>query len=210
MAKKFSKQDRIDWISQQMFKDDSLDKPSLWYLYKKKFGLKRSTFYIDYRKAMKVKPVKNHSLGNKYWHFRNKHGRNFTYTPEKLWEEAISYFEWISERKWYHNEAIKGGDKAGKLIKIPTETPMSIDSFCVFADISYQTFSNYQSNKDPYKDFFEISTRIRSIIESQQFEGATVGVFNHSIIARKLGLVDKKSTEHSGEIKVPPIFDLKK
>lgn len=209
MAKEYSKKDRLDWISQQMFKDDSLDKPSLWYLYEKKFGLKRSTFYIDYRQAMKVKPKTNHIIGNKYWHFRNKHGRNFKYTPEKYWEEAIKYFEWISGRKWYHNEAIKGGDKAGKLIKIPTETPMSIESFCVFADISLDTFLKYESNKDPYKDFHDVSTRIRSIIESQQFEGATVGVFNHSIIARKLGLVDKKATEHSGEIKVPPIFNLK-
>jgi hypothetical protein len=132
------------------------------------------------------------SKKNKYWEFRNKHGRDFKYNPESLWDEAIKYFEWISERVWNKKDPIKSGDFAGKLIDVPTQTPMSIESFCIFADISTQTFRNYQSNKQEYKDFFEVSTRIRDIIESNQFEGATVGAYNPNIIARKLGLVDKQ------------------
>lgn len=129
-------------------------------------------------------------IGNQYWKFRNKHGRNHKYTPESLWEEAIAYFEWISQRVWNKKEAIKSGDLAGTLIDIPTSTPMSIEGFCLFADIDHKTFSNYE--KEDNIDFFPITTRIRKIIESQQFEGATVGAFNPSIIARKLGLADKQ------------------
>jgi hypothetical protein len=129
-------------------------------------------------------------IGNQYWKFRNKHGRNHKYTPESLWEEAIVYFEWISQRVWNKKEAIKSGDLAGTLIDIPTSTPMSIEGFCLFADIDHKTFSNYE--KEDNIDFFPITTRIRKIIESQQFEGATVGAFNPSIIARKLGLADKQ------------------
>jgi len=129
-------------------------------------------------------------IGNQYWKFRNKHGRNHKYTPESLWEEAITYFEWISQRVWNKKEAIKSGDLAGTLIDIPTSTPMSIEGFCLFADIDHKTFSNYE--KEDNIDFFPITTRIRKIIESQQFEGATVGAFNPSIIARKLGLADKQ------------------
>lgn len=127
--------------------------------------------------------------GNKYWEFRNKHGRDYKYTAEGLWEEAVKYFEWISEKVWNKKEAIKSGEMAGSLIDIPTSIPMSIDGFCIFADIDHKTFSNYE--KDESSDFFPITTRIRKIIESQQFEGATVGAFNPSIIARKLGLTDK-------------------
>lgn len=137
--------------------------------------------------------------GNQYWKFRNKHGRDFTYTPEGLWEEAVKYFEWISERTWIKKDPIKGGEHAGKLIDVPTEVPMSIESFCIFADIDRITFLNYGSNKGNYKGFFKVYTRIRSIIESQQFEGATVGAFNPSIIARKLGLVDKRDITTDGE-----------
>ena len=79
---------------------------------------------------------------------------------------------------------------------------MSIESFCIFADITTQTFRNYESNSKEYKDFFEVTTRIRTIIESQQFEGATVGAYNPNIIARKLGLVDKSDIEMKQTIKV--------
>jgi len=137
--------------------------------------------------------------GNKYWDFAGKHGRSHKYTPENFWLEAIKYFEWSESRTWNKKEAIKSGDKAGTLIDIPTTSPMSIEGFCLFADISFQTFLNYESNEESYKDFFEITTRVRKIIESQQFEGATVGAYNPNIIARKLGLVDKTDQTSGGK-----------
>lgn len=139
---------------------------------------------------------------NNYWQFAEKHGRDFKYTPELLWKEAIDYFEWITQKVWNKKEPIKSGDMAGNLIDVPTQTPMSIEGFCLFADISKQTFYNYESNKDEYKAFFDITTRIRGIIESNQFEGATVGVYNPNIIARKLGLADKQEVTHTEQ----PLF----
>lgn len=141
-------------------------------------------------------------IGNKYWQFRNKHGRDFEYTPDNFWNEAINYFEWISERVWNKKDPIKSGDMAGTLIDVPTQTPMSIESFCIYADISIDTFRNYESKEGNYKDFFEVTTRIRTIIESQQFEGATVGAFNPNIIARKLGLQENTSTTLKGGIQI--------
>jgi hypothetical protein len=142
--------------------------------------------------------------GNNYWEFRNKHGRDFKYTPDYLWDEAVKYFEWISTKVWNKKDPIKSGEMAGTLIDIPTQTPMSLESFCLFADISCDTFRNYESNTNEYKDYFEVTTRIRKIIESQQFEGATVGAFNPNIIARKLGLQDKTDITSGGEKIEPP------
>ena len=139
--------------------------------------------------------------GNNYWEFRNKHGRNFKYTPEDFWDEAIKYFVYMSDKVWNKKEAIKSGDLAGTTMDVPTKTPLSIESFCLFADINYDTFRNYESNTEEYKDFFDITTRIRNVIESNQFEGATVGAYNPNIIARKLGLSDKKEIEGNVSIK---------
>jgi len=136
--------------------------------------------------------------GNNYWDFVGKHGRNHKYTPEKLWDEAIKYFDWISEQVWNKKEAIKSGELAGNLIDIPTSTPMSIKSFCLFADITHRTFLNYES-EEGYEDYFQVTSRIRSIIESQQFEGATVGAYNQNIIARTLGLADKQDLTTGGK-----------
>ena len=147
--------------------------------------------------------------GNNYWQFRNKHGNDFKYTPEDFWSEAVKYFDWISKSVWNKKEAIKSGELAGTLIDIPTQTPMSIQSFCLFADISDETFANYISNEGNYKDFFGIATRIKGIIESNQFEGATVGAYNPNIIARKLGLVDKTDISSMGEkISVPTSINI--
>ena len=139
--------------------------------------------------------------GNNYWEFRNKHGRGFKYTPEDFWNEAVNYFIYMSNKVWNKKEAIKSGDLAGTTMDVPTQTPMSIESFCLFADITTETFRNYESNAKEYKDFFDVTTRIRGVIESNQFEGATVGAYNPNIIARKLGLADKKEVEGNVSIK---------
>ncbi len=138
--------------------------------------------------------------GNNYWEFRNKHGRDFKYTPDALWEEAVKYFDWISQKVWNKKEAIKSGDMAGSTMDVPTSTPMSIESFCLFADLDRTTLLNYESNKEPYKDFFTVTTRIKDIIASQQFEGATIGVYNANIIARKLGLAEKTETKDTTDL----------
>lgn len=136
--------------------------------------------------------------GNNYWEFRNKHGRDFKYTPEALWTEALKYFEYMSISVWNKKEAIKSGELAGKLIDIPTQTPMSIQSFCLFSDIDDNTFARYEK-EEGYEDFWAITTRVRAIIESNQFEGATVGAYNPNIIARKLGLTDKTDVTTDGK-----------
>lgn len=135
--------------------------------------------------------------GNEYWEFRNKHGAPFAYNHITLWKEFEDYCAWITKKTWFKNEAIKSGDLAGQIVSIPTTTPMSIESFCIFADIVRQTFINYERAED--KDLMEVATRIRHIIETQQFEGATVGAFNQSIIAAKLGLASKTDITTNGE-----------
>lgn len=146
-------------------------------------------------------------IGNNYWQFRGKHGRDFKYTPEAFINESLKYFEYMSSKVWNKMEAIKSGELAGNLIEIPTKTPLSAESFCLFMDISMDTFRNYKSNEDSYKDFFDVATHVQTIIDSNQFEGATVGAYNPNIIARKLGLADKK--EHSGELNLTQITGMK-
>lgn len=144
--------------------------------------------------------------GNNYWQFRNKHGRDYKYQPEQLWNEFIEYSKWIEDNPlWeeklfsYQGEIVK--DKAYKM------RAMTVTAFCLFADIDMKTWENYKNNND----FIHITTRIENSIKSQKFEGAAADLLNPNIIARDLGLADKQQTEHSGEIKTtPPTFIFKK
>ena len=140
--------------------------------------------------------------GNKFWKLRAKHGRNKIFeSPSVFLESAYEYFESCDNNPWFKNEAIKSGERAGEIIPIPTQRPYTIEALCIFLQIDRQTFLNYENN-EKYKDFFEVFTHVRGIIENNQFEGATVGVYNANIIARKLGLTDKqeKDVNLKGEV----------
>jgi len=120
------------------------------------------------------------------WQYATKTGRPQDYKPDELWDTAVEYFKWCQDNPWIKHEAIKGGDRAGEMIEIPTSRPFTLKAFCLFADIAFQTFERYSHREE----FSDITTRIRETCYSQKFEGAAVGAFNANIIARDLGLKD--------------------
>lgn len=134
--------------------------------------------------------------GNKYWEFRDKHGRNHKYTPEGLWEEALQYFQWVEDNPLWESVLVSKGITVNKGTEnettvysttLPKMRAMTITAFCLYADITLQTFENYEKEKD----FFGVITRIKDIIYSQKFEGASASLLNPNIIARDLGLSEK-------------------
>jgi hypothetical protein len=123
--------------------------------------------------------------GNDYWKLRNTNGRCCIFeTPQELGEKANEYFEWIQ-----NNPLVEIDYKGKDAIKVemPKMRPMTLEGLCNYIDIAKSTFQEYEKKND----FSAITTRIRQIIETQQFEGAASGFLNPSIIARKLGLTDK-------------------
>jgi hypothetical protein len=129
--------------------------------------------------------------GNNYWQFRNKHGRDYKYTPEGLWKEFEEYSKWLQENPLYEAKAFSYEGHV-TIKEIPRMRAMTLDGFCLFADITLKTFCNYRK-KD---DFFHVCTRIDKSIRTQKFEGAASDLLNASIIARDLGLKDKVETEN--------------
>lgn len=136
---------------------------------------------------------------NKFWQLRTKHGRDKLFaTPDLLWTAATEYFQWCDDNPWIKNEAIKSGDLAGEIVKIPTSRPYTMTALCLYLDVNTKYFYDFKNNlKEDDKDFSEVITRIEETIYSQKFEGASVGAFNANIIARDLGLSDKKELDHT-------------
>lgn len=123
------------------------------------------------------------------------------YNPKEWVEVFTNYLCDRGNKVWNKKEAIKSGDMAGTLIDLPNQMPLSIESFCVYANCSKQTFYNYEK-EEGYEEYFDITTRMREIIESDQLDGATVGAYNPNIIARRLGLADKQEFTGAPTIKV--------
>lgn len=131
--------------------------------------------------------------GNEYYLIRSKDGREKKYKPTDLIIIANKYFQWCLDNPL--KEAVIY-QRTGELLQVPKMRPFTIEGLCNFAEITHQTFLNYGNDEE----YFAVVTRIRGIIENQQFEGAASGFLNPNIIARKLGLSDKK--EFSGSMTV--------
>lgn len=132
---------------------------------------------------------------NAYWKLRKTHGRNAKYdSPDKLWEKACEYMMWLEENpleeeKVFHNK--------GEIVKCTVNKmrASTLTGFCLFADISLETFSNYKKNED----LFGVTKTIEDMLKTQKFEGAAAELLNPNIIARDLGLGDKLDHTTDGE-----------
>ena len=140
--------------------------------------------------------------GNKYAEGCETSGQPKCFSTPGEWLNAVnSYFDWCDNNPWMKNEALKSGVDAGKIIQIPTQRPYLIEGLCNYLGISLQTFYNYES-KDEYKEYFEISKYARNRIVNQNLEGGYVGAFDSGLVARKLGLIDKKEVEANTTLKI--------
>lgn len=155
------------------------------------------------------------SKGNQFWKLRSKHGRDKLFsTPEAMWEAAVEYFEWCDDNPLM--EAVVQKKKVSRdtevieLVDCPKKRPYTMQGLCLYLNCNTVYFNNFEASlrgKEDHisKDFNETVTRIRETIYNQKFTGAASGFFNPNIIARDLGLVDKKQQD----IKVEqPLFQL--
>lgn len=112
-------------------------------------------------------------------------------SPELLWKEFQEYVQHELKHPLYRRDYVgKDGDEKDT----PLQVPITFEGFeCYLADKQIiNDLGDYSSNKDQrYTDFATIITRIRKNCFVQNFKGASVGVFNANIIAKKLGLIEK-------------------
>lgn len=122
--------------------------------------------------------------GNQFWKQRSTHGRDLIFkAPELLWEACKEYFETTDQRKWVREDWV---GKDAIRVERKTDAPYTLTGLYVFLDIDRKTWDNYRQRED----FFPIITRVENIMFTQKLEGAAVGAFNPSIIARDLQLKD--------------------
>ncbi|MFO7939789.1 MAG: DNA-packaging protein [Bacteroidales bacterium] len=128
---------------------------------------------------------------NQFWKLRSKHGRDKLFkTPELLWKAACEYFEWCDANP------IEAQDNKGtkNVNTVKFNRPYTLHGFALYCDASSSWYNEFK--KTATKDFLLVIRKIDDIIYNQKFEGATIGIFNHMIIARDLGLSDKSQVQH--------------
>lgn len=150
--------------------------------------------------------------GNQFWKLRSKHGRDKLFaTPELLWDAACEYFQWCDENPLYKAEQSRSSKKG--IIEIPVMRPFTVQGLCNHLDCNTKYLNIFERDltgktDKTSQDFNNVITRIRETIYRQKFEGAASGFFQQNIIARDLGLSDKKDHSHKiDKTNLPEWFD---
>lgn len=124
-----------------------------------------------------------------------KGGRPRAYTPEALEAKFEEYVEWAKANPRYNNRVLSDGS----IIAIPTERPLTLSSFAVFAQIVPRTFREYEK----LDEFSLVCARVRAKIESDQMEGAMCEQYNPTIASRVLQLTDRHDVTTDGKEIMP-------
>lgn len=136
---------------------------------------------------------------NQFWKLRTKHGRDrIIKDPKILLESALEYFKWCEENpiQVAENFNTRNGVETHFL---PKRRVFQKPGLAIYLGVGTWQVINDLKNKS--KDFLEVIMHIEEIIFNQKFEGASVGQFHPNIIARDLGLIDKKEIEQKTEMK---------
>ena len=125
---------------------------------------------------------------NSAWKARSSHGRKPLFaSPGDLWDACCEYFQWVEDNPLQTVENVKF-QGMGTLESVPLMRNMSEDGLTIFLDISSSAWWDYKQKPD----FLEVTDQVVKIIRSYKLDGAISGLFKENIIARELGLADKK------------------
>ena len=143
--------------------------------------------------------------GNRFWELRSKHGVDKLFvTPDLMWEAAAEYFVWCEENPLMETvvqkRKISRDEEIIEMVEVPKMRAFTLQGLTSYLGVNTVYFSHFEANlKDKEseinKGFCQVITRIREVIYNQKFSGAASGFLNANIIARDLGLADKKDLD---------------
>lgn len=165
--------------------------------------------------------------GNEFWKKRSKHGRDYLFeNAEALKEAAYEYFAdavahplMRAEKGEFISIETKTGKKYRKHqpVLLPTPQPFSLIGFRLYIGTSDAYLLNFKQSlrskllpenetvispeeRQRAVDFLSVLSEIEDIIFKQKIDGATVGAYNATIIARELNLKEQTQTQVTGNV----------
>lgn len=122
-------------------------------------------------------------------------------SPEKLYEHFLSYVKYCKENPKKENFY---SSKLDKQVSVDREVPITWNGFDIWLRKNkiLAKLEDYKANSQGrYSEYSEIIRVIQKEIYEDKFAGATAGIYQHNIIARDLGLSDKKELD----VKMPSV-----
>lgn len=138
--------------------------------------------------------------GNRFWEARSSAGPKPKFeTPEQLWDACLEYFQWVEDNPLHEAKAFSYEGKV-TVTAMPKMRAMTINGLCLFLDVSCKQWAEW---RDSRPDLGGVITRVESAIYEQKFTGAAADLLNPNIIARDLGLADKRQLGNDPDNPLP-------
>lgn len=138
--------------------------------------------------------------GNQFWKVRSSHGPKPKFSnPDDLWKACCEYFEWVEANPLWEDR-ITSYQGINQHTPVAKMRAMTIEGLSIFLDITTHTWRDWRHQR---KDLLPVITRTEEIIRNQKFVGAAADLLNPNIIARDLGLTDKKDHTSSDGTMTP-------
>lgn len=135
--------------------------------------------------------------GNRFWEARSSAGPKPIFADgDQLWAACVEYFDWVEDNPLHEAKAF-AYEGVVKVESLPKMRAMTLGGLCLFLDITDQTWRDWKAGRP---DLLGVITRAEAVIYQQKFTGAAADLLNPNIIARDLGLADKK--ELSGGVAI--------
>lgn len=136
-------------------------------------------------------------VGNEFWKLRSKHGRDRIIESPEVMLDAIHEFLELKENTYLDKpEMIKGGEMAGIQVNLKVKDYPTLSELAHF--LGFMTLKSWRDYKER-DGFLTVITYAEEIISNWKLKGTAIGVYNHNIVARDLGLVDKKEHDHKSK-----------
>lgn len=115
-------------------------------------------------------------------------------TADELRDACIEYFRWVEENPLYSDNLVtfQGCATHEPLAKMRAMTQKAL---CLFIGVSPRAWQKW---KDEREDLVDVIEWADAVIYCQKFEGAAADMLNGSLIARELGLADKREFSGAG------------
>jgi hypothetical protein len=126
--------------------------------------------------------------GNQYWKLAHNFRKPKKLTPDEVIDKALEYATWCEENPLIEEKVFGTGVK----MEVNKLRAMTIQGFCLFANIRTKTFYEYEKDEA----YSNITACVKDLFYAQKLEGAAADLLNPNIIARELGLKDTQEIDH--------------
>lgn len=122
----------------------------------------------------------------------NQMGPKPKYTVKALMNKFIKYIEWARDHP-LKEDKVMVADKQIQHVDVKKILMVSVDSFCLFANISKANFYRYMSGEHGKGRYIEACTSIVDSINQIRSGHAAADLLNANYIARLQGLADNQN-----------------